>query len=159
MKVREVMTNRIARVRAGSNVYQAAEIVALSGASDLMVVDDQGDLVGVISSGDILRASLPKTADILAEGGSLEQAFALFLKMGRELSRRSIAPLTITEPIVLDPDDHVAKVAVTLVENNIHSLPVVRDRRLIGLVTRATILETVVGNMQGVPLETKAPNV
>jgi len=157
MKVREVMTNRIARVREGSSVYQAAEIVALSGASDLMVVDDQGNLVGVISSGDILRASLPKTEDILAEGGSLEQAFALFLKMGRELSRRPIAPLTITQPIVLDPDDHVAKVAVTLVENNIHSLPVVRERRLIGLVTRATLLETVVGSMQGVPLEAKAP--
>lgn len=158
MKVRDVMTNRIARVREGSSMYQAAEVVALSGASDLMVVDDQGQLVGVISSGDILRASLPKTGDILAEGGSLEQAFALFLKMGRELSQRSIAPLTITEPIVLDPDDHVAKVAVTLVERNIHSLPVVRDRRLIGLVTRATILETVVGSMQGVPLETKALN-
>jgi CBS domain-containing protein len=139
-------------------MYQAAEVVALSGASDLMVVDDQGNLVGVISSGDILRASLPKTEDILAEGGSLEQAFALFLKMGHELSRRPIAPLMITEPIVLDPDDHVAKVAVTLIDNNIHSLPVVRDRRLIGLVTRATIVETVVGSMQGVPLETKVPN-
>lgn len=47
-------------------------------------------------------------------GGSLEQAFALVLKMGRELSRQPMAPLMITEPIIVDPDDHVAKVAVTL---------------------------------------------
>lgn len=112
-----------------------------------------------ISAGTPKSSGRPGPGDTrISEGGSLEQAFALFLKMGRELSRRPIAPLTITEPIVLDPDDHVAKVAVTLVENNIHSLPVVRDRRLIGLVTRATILETVVGGMQGVPLETRAPN-
>lgn len=153
------MTNRIARIREGASVYQAAEIVALSGASDLMVVDDHGNFMGVISSGDILRASLPKTEDILAEGGTLEHAFGLFLKMGRELTHRSIAPLTIVQPIVLDPDDHVAKVAVALVKNAIHSLPVVREKRLIGLVTRATLLEAVIGSMQGIPLQTKEPKL
>jgi CBS domain-containing protein len=149
MKVREVMTDRVPRVRAESDLQHAAETVALSGASDLMVVNERGELAGVISAGDILRACLPKIDDILAEGGSLEQAFALVLKMGRELARRPIAPLIITEPITLDPDDHVAKAAVALVQNNIHALPVVRDRRLLGLVTRASLLETVVGGLHG----------
>jgi CBS domain-containing protein len=156
MKVRELMTNRIPRVRVDADLQQAAEIVALSGASDLMVVNEKGQLAGVISAGDILRACLPKIDDILAEGGSLEQAFALVLKMGRELSKQPMAPLMITEPIMLDPDDHVAKVAVTLVQTNIHSLPVVRDRRLLGLVTRATILETVVGRLHSVSLDSGA---
>lgn len=150
MNVREVMTNRVPRVLADANLQQAAEIVSLSGASDLIVVDAGGELVGVISAGDILRACLPKIDDILAEGGSLEQAFALVLKMGRELSGRPIAPLLITEPITLDPDDHVAKAAVTLVQNNIHSLPVLQGRRLIGLVTRGSLLETVVGGLHSV---------
>lgn len=152
MKVREVMTNRVPRVRPDSSLQQAAEVVAISGASDLMIVNDDGELVGVISAGDILRACLPKIDDILAEGGSLEQAFALVLKNGRELSNQPIAPFLITEPITLDADDHVAKVAVTMVQTNIHSLPVVKNRRLLGLVTRGTILETVVGNLQRIPL-------
>lgn len=153
MFVRDVMTNRVARIRAGSDLYQAAEIVALSGASDLMVVTEEGALAGVLSAGDVLRACLPKIEDILKEGGSLDQAFALFLKMGRELSRQPITPLLISEPIVLHPDDHVAKVAVTMVQANIHSLPVVRAGELLGVVTRAAILEMVVGNLPGIPLE------
>jgi CBS domain-containing protein len=157
MKVREVMTNRVPRVRADSDLQQAAEVVALSGASDLMVVNERGELAGVISAGDILRACLPKIDDILAEGGSLEQAFALVLKMGRSLARRPIAPLTIAEPITLDPDDHVAKVAVTFVQNNIHSLPVVKEGRLLGLVTRASLLETVVGGLHGVSSQGAEP--
>lgn len=145
MKVREVMNNRAARVRAQADLYQAAEAVALANVSDLMVVDERGDFVGVLPAGDILRACLPKIEDILAEGGSIQQAFALFLKMGRELARSPIGPLVIRQPISLDPDDHVAKVAVTLVQTNIHMLPVVRDRKLLGVVTRVGILEKVVG--------------
>ncbi len=145
MKVREVMNNRAARVRAHADLYQAAEAVALANVSDLMVVDERGDFVGVLPAGDILRACLPKVEDILAEGGSIQQAFALFLKMGRELARSPIEPLVIRQPISLDPDDHVAKVAVTLVQTHIHMLPVVRDRKLLGVVTRVGILEKVVG--------------
>lgn len=145
MKVREVMNNRVARVRAQADLYQAAEAVALANVSDLMVVDERGDFVGVLPAGDILRACLPKVEDILAEGGSIQQAFALFLKMGRELARSPIEPLVIRQPISLDPDDHVAKVAVTLVQTHIHMLPVVRDRKLLGVVTRVGILEKVVG--------------
>ena len=70
MNVREVMTNRVPRILADANLQQAADIVSLSGASDLMVVNETGELVGVISAGDILRACLPKIDDILAEGGS-----------------------------------------------------------------------------------------
>ena len=145
MKVREVMNNRAERVRAQADLYQAAEAVALANVSDLMVVDERGDFVGVLPAGDILRACLPKVEDILAEGGSIQQAFALFLKMGRELARSPIEPLVIRQPISLDPDDHVAKVAVTLVQTHIHMLPVVRDRKLLGVVTRVGILEKVVG--------------
>ena len=151
MKVREVMTNRVPRVRLGADLQQAAEAVALSGASDLMVVTDTGPLAGLVSAGDILRACLPKIDDILAEGGAIAAAYDLVLRTGRDLATRPIAPLLITEPITLDPEDHVAKAAVALVQNNIHSLPVVRDNYLLGLVTRASLLESIVGGLGSVP--------
>lgn len=157
MKVREVMNNRVARVRARADLYQAAEAVSLANVSDLMVVDERGDFIGVLPAGDILRACLPKVEDIIAEGGSIQQAFSLFLKTGRELSRMPIMPLVIREPLSLDPDDHVAKVAATLVQTNIHMLPVVKDRKLLGVVTRVAILEKVVGLLHSAVDEVQEP--
>ncbi len=148
MKIHEVMTNRVASIREESDVYRAAEVVALSGVSDLMVLDEHGQFVGVLSEGDILRAALPKIDDILGEGGSLAQAFSLFLDRGRELSGLPIKPMIIREPIVLGPDDHVAQAAVTLVQQNIRLLPVVQRGRLLGVVTRADICEAVVGQIK-----------
>lgn len=145
MLVRGIMTVRATRIHENANLHRAAEIVALSGISDLMVVDDDRRFVGVLSVGDILRAAMPDMEEIMKEGGSLNQAFQLFLRKASELSYKPIKPLIIREPITVDPDDHVAKVATVLLEKNIGLLPVVKEDRLVGTVSRTDICEAVIG--------------
>jgi CBS domain-containing protein len=146
LRVKGVMTSHPARIRTDSNLYHAAEIVALSGASDLMVVDEDGGFAGVLSEGDILRAALPDFDEIEEEGGTLLDAYQLFLRKGQELSEKPIAPLIIRDPIVLHPDDHVAKAAVILINKQIRRLPVVKNGHLVGTVSRANICQSVVGD-------------
>jgi len=141
------MTNRPARIREEVSVLEAAETVALAGSSDLMVVDTSGRFAGVLSEGDILRAALPDIDEIIEAGGSLDGAFERFLARGRDLSALPIAPLVIRDPIVLDPDDHVARAAVVLVERGIRLLPVVRDGVLLGTISRADVCSAVVGGL------------
>ena len=88
LRVKGIMETRVARIRADSNLHHAAEIVAMSGVSDLMVVDHNGDFVGVLSEGDILRAALPDFDEILEQGGALRDAYQAFLRKGRELSQK-----------------------------------------------------------------------
>jgi CBS domain-containing protein len=152
MRVRDAMTNRVIRIRLGASVLDAAETVALAGSSDLMVVDASGRFGGVLSEGDILRAALPDIDEIIEGGGSIDAAFGRFLAKGRDLSALPIAPLVISDPIVLDPDDHVARAAVVLVERGIRLLPVVRDGILVGTISRADVCNAVVGGLGTLPL-------
>jgi CBS domain-containing protein len=147
MQVKSIMDTRVARIRHSANLHHAAEIVALSGVGDLMVVDDQGAFVGVLSEGDILRNALPDIDEILEAGGTLYDAFQLFMQKGRELSYTPIMPLVIRDPIALHPDDHVAKAATVLIERQIRRLPVVQDGQLVGTVSRANICQSVVGTL------------
>ena len=143
--VSNIMTVRVIRIHENVTLHRAAEVAALSGVGDLMVVDDNRDFVGVLSVGDILRAAMPDIDEITKEGGSLTESFQLFLRKANELSYKPIKPLIIREPITVDPDDHVAKVATVLLDKNIGLLPVVRDNKLIGTVSRADICQAVVG--------------
>jgi CBS domain-containing protein len=152
MMIRDAMTNRVARIRAGASMFEAAEAVSLSGASDLMVVDSSGTFTGVLTEGDILRAALPDIDEIVAAGGSLEAAFERFVEKGRDLASLPIMPLVIREPLAVDPDDHVARAAVVFVERNIRLLPVVRDGRLLGVISRADVCSAVVGDLPRPPL-------
>jgi CBS domain-containing protein len=101
----------------------------------------------LFSEGDILRAALPDIDEILEEGGTLDDAYQVFLRRGAELSHRPIAPLIIREPITLLPEDHVAKASAILVSRQIRLLPVVKDGRLLGTVSRANICQAVVGTL------------
>lgn len=143
--VKGIMNNQAARIRDNSNLRHAAELVALSGVGDLMVIDQDGVFIGVLSEGDILRAALPNFDEILAEGGTLLDAYRLFLRKGQELSERPIMPLVIRNPLVLHPDDHVARAATVLINLQIRRLPVVENGRLVGTVSRANVCQAVVG--------------
>ncbi|MEO8396405.1 MAG: CBS domain-containing protein [Chloroflexota bacterium] len=146
-RVSGIMTVRTVRVRLSDSLHRAAEIIALSGVGDLMVIDNDNNFVGVLSVGDVLRAAMPDFEEITEEGGTLEQAFRLFLRKGSELMYKPIQPLVITQPLVVDPDDHVAKAAALMLERNIHRLPVVKDGRLVGTVGRTDICQAVVGTL------------
>ena len=112
-----------------------------------MVIDDDDNFRGVLSEGDILRTALPDIDEILEEGGSLDDAFDIFLSKGRELSDLPITPLIIEEPIIVAPDDHVAKVATVLLNRQIRLLPVVEAGKLIGTISRADVCRAIVGTL------------
>ncbi len=146
-QVKDVMTVRTARIRHNSNLQHAAELVAMSNVSDLMVVDDDDGFCGVLSEGDILRTALPDIDQILDEGGSLGDAFRIFVDKGRALSDLPITSLVIDEPLIVDPDDHVARAATVLLDRQIRLLPVVKDGTLVGTVSRADLCRAIVGTL------------
>ncbi|MBA3868345.1 MAG: CBS domain-containing protein [Anaerolineae bacterium] len=147
VRVKGIMTVRAVRIRLKDTLHRAAEVIALSGVGDLMVIDDDNNFVGVLSVGDVLRAAMPNTDEIIGEGGTLDQAFRLFLRKGSDLMYKPVEPLVIRQPLTVDPEDHVAKVAILMIEKNIHRLPVVKDGRLIGTVGRTDICLAVVGTL------------
>jgi CBS domain-containing protein len=112
-----------------------------------MVVDDDDNFYGVLSEGDILRTALPDIDEILTEGGTLDDAFAIFMRKGRELSSLPIVPLIIKEPIVVSPEDHIAKAATVLLDKQIRLLPVVQEGKLVGVISRADVCRAVVGTL------------
>ena len=147
VQVKEIMTVRTAKIRHKASLHEAAELLAVTRVSDLMVIDDEDNFFGVLSEGDILRSALPDVDEIVAEGGSLDTAFEIFVKKGKKLSELPITPLVIREPIEVDPDDHVAKATTALLEMQILLLPVVKDGKLVGTVSRADVCGAIVGTI------------
>jgi CBS domain-containing protein len=131
------------RIEIGANLRRAAELVSASGVSDLMVVEGRARFVGVLSEGDLIRALLPNKDDVLAAGGSLEDAFEFFVRKGREAAEREIRPLVVTNAITMDPHDDITQAAVVMTERQIRRLPVVEHGLLVGTVSRADVCRAV----------------
>jgi CBS domain-containing protein len=142
MQIRELMNRNVSTIRLGSTMHEAAEILSRSWASDLMVVDDAGCFVGVLSEGDLIRAAMPRFDDLLgadAMGMPIIGSFQAFAEQGSQLATHSIDELVITNPLTFGPADDALKAAATMVSKQIRRLPVIEDGRLVGTVARCDI--------------------
>ena len=139
MHIRDVMDVKAARVVETATLKTAAELLVLTQASDLVVIDPEGNFVGVVSEGDLIRAVMPDFAEVVAAGGSLSEAFQIFLRAGQGLASEPIKRLIITDPIVIHPDDELLHAATVMTAKMIRRLPVVADGKFVGTVSRADI--------------------
>jgi CBS domain-containing protein len=140
MKVGDTMNLNVARIRVGSTVREAADILSSTQASDLMVVDDQNRFVGVLSEGDLIRAALPDFDEILAQGGgSLTAGIEMFVDKGRAMANKLIDEYIIRAPLTVRPSEPALRAATLMITKMIRRLPVVEGDQLVGVISRADI--------------------
>ena len=143
MRIGDVMSLNLIRVRLNASLRDAAEIMSATQVSDLMVVDDQNNFLGVLSEGDVIRALLPNYDDLIRDGINFTEAYQIFLNNGRALRNDKIDKLIIRDPITLDKDDQLLKAASTMISRYIHRLPVVDNGKLVGTVSRGDLCRAV----------------
>jgi CBS domain-containing protein len=143
MKVRDALNINVARIQLGTKVSQAADMFAYTGVSDLAVVDAAGEFVGVLSEGDLIRAVLPRLAEVIEGAAHLGDGYAIVEERGHEMAEKTIDALVIRSPLTLKLDDDLHRAAATMTAQHIRRLPVVEDGKLIGSVSRADVCRAV----------------
>ena len=94
------------------------------------VVDESGKLVGIVSEKDLLYAA-PSPATSL----SIYEMHYLY-------SRLDVEEIMTREVIVVQEDDPLEEAARILVDNKVGGLPVMRDGKLVGLITETDVFKT-----------------
>jgi CBS domain-containing protein len=142
MRVKELMTTDVLTVRPGTQLKDAAQLLAEHRISGLPVVDEESRVLGVLSEGDILY----KEAGALDKPGFFERllagppaAFEL------KLAARTVGEAMSAPAVTIGPTRPVTVAANTMIDEGVNRLPVVDDQnRLVGIVTRADLVRAFV---------------
>jgi CBS domain-containing protein len=139
MKINEVMTEDVLTVPTGKTLKKTAQLLADTGISGMPVVDDEGNLVGVISEADIL---FKERSPERRRGGSFAWLFFPdLLENEAKLDARTAGEAMSAPPITIGPDRPVGEAAARMLDEGVNRLPVVDDDgKLIGIVTRADLV-------------------
>jgi CBS domain-containing protein len=140
MRVRELMTEQVLTIGPEAPVKDVARILVDNGISGMPVCDIEGHVLGVISEGDILyKEHDPRDSHL---GGPLgwiidgTPNYAGYAKAQALTARNSMTSPAIT----IAPWESAADAARIMCERHVNRLPVVKDERLVGIVTRADLV-------------------
>ncbi len=143
MKVEDIMTRRVVTIGTHAEVRDVASILARKQISGMPVCNTNGDVVGVISEGDILF----KEHDPTLGRGSRPCSWLSNGRVTRE-STKSHAVMVheaMTAPAITIPAYcSVAEAARLMTEHGINRLPVIGAGKLVGIVTRTDLVRAFV---------------
>lgn len=139
MKVEEYYHPDHHSISQDASLLEAARAFERSGDSDLMVVDEQDQLIGIISEGDLIRYCMPNYRQLLDDGLLPDEAFNLILEKGPRYSMETVKSIAVTNVIYVTPETPLYKAASYLSSKNIRKLPVVDGDKLIGTISRGSI--------------------
>ena len=141
MKAADIMSSRVISVAAKAPVTTAIQLMLLNHISGLPVVDESGKLVGIVSEGDFLRRAetgterrRPDWLEFVLGPGRLADEYV-------RTHGRTVADVMTTKVLTVPPETTVSDIVNLMERHRIKRVPVVRNDRVIGMVTRRSLLQ------------------
>ncbi len=123
--VRDLMTERVATVRADDDLSVLYDLMDSRRIRHVPVLDEDGDLVGIVSQRDLLK-------------GALGEAAGLPISAQRDLLRSAtVDAIMVTEPMTVEPDTSLKEAGELLLEHKLGCLPVLEGGDLVGIITES----------------------
>ena len=144
MQAKDVMTSSVVTVTLETNVAEIAKRLVTRGISAVPVIEDDGTVVGIVSEGDLMRRPESET----------ERRPSWWLRLfpePDEMARnyvkshgRNAKEVMTRDVVTVSEDASLEEVATLLERHRIKRVPVTRDGKLIGIVSRANLLHGLV---------------
>jgi CBS-domain-containing membrane protein len=144
MKVRDVMTKPVVSIDSEAPISLAIRLMLQKKISGLPVVDGAGNLVGVVTEGDFLRRAEtgtqfapPRWLEFLMGPGPLARDYV-------KAHGRKVSEVMTRDAKTVDEDTQLNDVVALMERNHIKRVPVLRGKKLVGIVSRANLLRALV---------------
>ena len=145
MKAADVMVSAVVSVRPNARVEEVASILLANRISAVPVIDDQDELVGIVSEGDLMRR---------AEAGT-ERSRSWWLEYltGKQVlaseyvksHSHKVTDVMTRSVITATPETALDEIAMLLERNRIKRVPIVQNGKVVGIVSRANLLQVLAG--------------
>ena len=144
MKAADVMTTEVVCIRPGASVLDAACLLLGERISALPVVDPSGRLLGIVSEGDLIRRAEIGTEKRRSPWSAMFTDKDTLARDYLKAHGRTVADV-MSHPVVIAEDQtELSVVASRMDEFNIKRLPVVRDAKVVGILSRANLLQALI---------------
>ncbi len=144
LKASEIMTKDVITVVLSTTVEDLARVLVEHKISGTPVVDDKGDLIGIVTENDLIRKNkkfhIPTIVRLfdafimLESSGKIEQEI-------KEMAAVTVADIYRKEVVTASEDTPVDEIATIMSEKGLHLVPVVDGRKIKGIIGKMDIIK------------------
>ena len=144
MKAKDVMTTEVVYADPESSVRAIARTLLKHRISGVPVADHDGRVIGIVSEGDLMRR--PESETVRPRSWWLELMETPEDRASQYLKSHGLTARDVMtrEPITVAEDTPLEEIAMLLEQKAIKRVPVLRDGKLVGIVSRADLLHGLV---------------
>jgi CBS domain-containing protein len=146
MKAVDVMVRDVITIGPDDTVADAARLIAQNDVSALPVVDEHGRVVGIVSEGDLMNREEigteihhPWWIEAVTPAATLATEFA-------KCHGKRVAEVMSDDVVTATEDASLAEIAALLERNRIKRVPILRDGKLVGIVSRSNLVLALASN-------------
>lgn len=151
MRAQDIMTFGALTVTPQTSIADAAHLMLEHRVSGLPVVDQHGALVGIVTERDLLRRSEIGTAPRHAKWVELWLTTDELAEEYVQSRGRRVGDVMTSRVVSITPDTPLDEIAALMIRDGVKRLPVIRDREVIGIVSRADFLRGIAARIDSLP--------
>jgi CBS domain-containing protein len=141
MRAIDVMVHDVLTVRPDTDVAEAIKLLTEHDVSALPVLDKDGNLVDILSEADLIRrveigTEKHRSRWLEAVTGASTRAEEFAKSHGKK-----VGEVMTTGAISVSEDTPLSEIAAVLERNGIKRVPVVKDGKLVGVVSRSNLIQ------------------
>lgn len=144
LRAKDVMTSDVITVRQNTTIEELARIFIESKISGVPVVDDESDLIGIVTENDLIsqnkRLHIPTIVRLFDAFIMLESP----AKIEREIKKMAavtVDDIYTREVITVNADTLLDEIATIMSEKKVHLIPVVKGKKVVGIIGKMDLIK------------------
>ncbi len=146
LTAKEIMSRNVTTVTEDTSVRELASILASHKISGAPVVNDQGEIIGVVTENDLIdqnkKVHIPTVMAILDSFIFLESPGRLEKEL-KKMTGTQVKDIYSSELVTVQEDTPLDELATVMAEKKIHTLPVLAGKKLVGVIGKTDIIKTI----------------
>lgn len=141
---KDIMTRDVITVKPETSIEELARILIENRISGAPVVDDKGNLIGIVTENDLIsqnkRLHIPTVFRLFDALIMLERRKKIEEEIKR-LTATRVWDICTKNVITVDEDTPLQEIATIMSEKKVHLIPVMKDKKIAGIIGKADLIK------------------
>jgi CBS-domain-containing membrane protein len=147
LTAKDIMTRKVFTVRNDTSVIDLVKLLTDKGISGAPVTSENGEVIAIVTENDLIDQSkklhIPTVITILDSVIYLENPDKMEDEM-KKMAGTKVADICSGSVTTISPDTPLDEIATIMAEKNIHTLPVLDNQKLVGVIGKKDIIQTLI---------------